>query len=457
MIDPIVEQAEHISHSITMDGATLPHIAKMMVNRVYSSPNKYNLQIASLFDWINQNDTMSVSSNVGIMKSPENMRNREYLTQTRRNHNKVFFSEPVTGIPSGQIILPAGIGVYAKNNQTYLGTVAMGFTLEIMCKRLNHAILDNVYYKLSFRDIKICSNEYNEKINYFTNIMPDLDILSTRLTKYPELEMLISYDSFTLHRSVFAVCAIEVAKQAVFFIISILFLKMREERDHEVIEKQKFKEALAMQDSYNKTTLKELRAAYKSIITSISEKLIDDNSSIIESDKSDILELLQKAITASYALFLEDVGARKTNMFDFADHLLVKQFYLTISNKNLDITILNDTNENHAIIPYYRYTSHVLSLFISTIYDITPENSKISIRCNVHEKTADSAQSASCYISISPSETLTIIFDKKITTLLQKLKEQWNLPMGIARVDFNISDNKMAATMNITYCKDLGY
>ncbi len=135
-IESIEKYAEFIGEKIAEKGAhDLDYIAYLMSGSFNTEPQKHNLYITTLFDWVDPNKKMWVSSDRGIFDEPKDLSHRSYLDRTPLYPWTLQFSEPATGVPSGQWIIPAGMGIEDKDG-TFLGSVTMGFVVDGLYKKI---------------------------------------------------------------------------------------------------------------------------------------------------------------------------------------------------------------------------------------------------------------------------------------------------------------------------------
>jgi signal transduction histidine kinase len=153
-IDNIVKYAEFIGEKIAQqpEPGNLDYIAYLMSGSFNTVPQQQNLYISTLFDWVTPDKMMRVSSRQGILNPPLDLSHRDYLNHTPKHPWKIQFSEPAVGIPSGQWIIPAGIGVTDRNG-LYLGAVTMGFVVDGLAKKIDYTLgdMENAYMVVTYR------------------------------------------------------------------------------------------------------------------------------------------------------------------------------------------------------------------------------------------------------------------------------------------------------------------
>ncbi|MDB2414936.1 ATP-binding protein, partial [Rickettsiales bacterium] len=142
-IQYIENYAEFIGQRIADHGSKdLKYIASLLGGHHNSQPNSQNLFISTLFDWVNPKKEMWVSSSKGVFDKPIDMSHRDYLNRTPKYPWTLQIQDPAKGIPSGQWIIPGGMGITNSKGE-YLGAVTLGFAIDGLAKKINSALGNN--------------------------------------------------------------------------------------------------------------------------------------------------------------------------------------------------------------------------------------------------------------------------------------------------------------------------
>lgn len=206
--------------SITKDIST-KRIAELMGNYPYSAKSSYNFFISTLFDWVDSNDMMLITSNSGILQKPINISQREYLKKTRSHPWELQIQNPAVGIPSGQLIIPAGIGVTDESGK-YIGAVTMGFALDGIRSKIDDVIsLKSIKYAiLSENNTIIASNIEELRVgNIFTVFPKNVGSARVELSKYYPIKVIAGHDKSFLNKQIYEIIQIELIK---FILIGLL-------------------------------------------------------------------------------------------------------------------------------------------------------------------------------------------------------------------------------------------
>jgi two-component system, sensor histidine kinase ChiS len=167
-IDEILtETFDYITHYTNFLGEKIiennSNNPQFIADLIYSNPNNTRPDLYSwtLFYWINTNNQMTISSNNGILPSPLDVSDRQYINEVRLHPWKIHFSNPIIGYNSGELILPAGFGI-TDNKGKYYGTIGTGFNLTRLNNRLTRAITkDGIDYILISQDLNFISSSLN--------------------------------------------------------------------------------------------------------------------------------------------------------------------------------------------------------------------------------------------------------------------------------------------------------
>ena len=88
-------------------------------------------------DWIDKHNRLLINSEQGVLQSPIDLSSREYLNKSKKTPWKLVLGAPVLGIPSGEYVLPASLGVEDENGN-YIGSIVVEFSI----KKLREILMD---------------------------------------------------------------------------------------------------------------------------------------------------------------------------------------------------------------------------------------------------------------------------------------------------------------------------
>jgi len=117
------------------DPRDLDYIADLISGRFSTRPQESNLYINTTFDWVTPDKQLRVSSQLGVLKKPFDMSDRDYLKKTPLFPWVLQLSVPRFGGLSKQWIIPAGMGLTNSNGE-FIGSITMGFAVDGLARRL---------------------------------------------------------------------------------------------------------------------------------------------------------------------------------------------------------------------------------------------------------------------------------------------------------------------------------
>ncbi|MHA1538931.1 MAG: helix-turn-helix domain-containing protein [Alphaproteobacteria bacterium] len=139
----------------------------------------YRVMSWPFFDWIN-NDDLMVASAMHELDPPEDVTKvRLYYTHTRARPRQLIFDPVNIGLPSGEYIVPAAVGI-EDDAGSYFGAVSMGFNIDRLKEEIRTTLGDeNICFALLDHEKKIVlsstSFEDNDRL-YFSKILKGVSL-----------------------------------------------------------------------------------------------------------------------------------------------------------------------------------------------------------------------------------------------------------------------------------------
>jgi HAMP domain-containing protein len=94
------------------------------------------------FSLVNASDQLIISSNHGILETPVDVSDRDYVSLARSRPGEMFIGKPIEGRVSGKWIIPAAIGV-ADHTGKYLGCLLISLDISILTQQIQNVIRSN--------------------------------------------------------------------------------------------------------------------------------------------------------------------------------------------------------------------------------------------------------------------------------------------------------------------------
>lgn len=202
----------------------------------------------TIFSWTNPQNEIIVDSFYGVMKKPHNLSNRDYIQFTSKEPNIFFLGTPVFGSTSKKWMIPGGVGVNLDGK--YLGTMTIGFEIEVLAKIVHNSIKNSkvnftlvnsqntpILYANSYkygncRD-NLCKidditsgfiNQGEKEVFYIKNINEKKAIMMSKLDDYPYI-LILEYDKNEMKKELIETYKTKIKIFTIFaiFLISLIF------------------------------------------------------------------------------------------------------------------------------------------------------------------------------------------------------------------------------------------
>ncbi len=146
-------------------------IIQKLRNKLISNHEVQKIFSFSLFDWIDSNNLLFLTSDEGKIEKILDLSERSYIKKARIDPWKLHFNEPSFGTPTKQWIIPAGFGV-TDHEGKFLGTIGMGFNISNLSNHIEQNLsLGSASYIIlnEFGDIVLHSSDvrFNNQDDYF--------------------------------------------------------------------------------------------------------------------------------------------------------------------------------------------------------------------------------------------------------------------------------------------------
>lgn len=96
----------------------------------------------AIFSWVNKDQMISVSNNLGVLEKPIDVSDRDYVKKSIAEPWKVHIGRPIEGRLSHTWILPLSLGLTDKNG-TYVGSVIVALDTESLGNDISRSMKDS--------------------------------------------------------------------------------------------------------------------------------------------------------------------------------------------------------------------------------------------------------------------------------------------------------------------------
>ncbi len=117
----------------------LKQIAELLQNRLVNNDSIRDQFSWAMFDWSSPDNKMRASTAWGIMKKPKDIASRYYAQKAFKEPWKMHFDSRDIGISSGQLIIPAGMGITYSNGKP-AGILSLGFQISRISQRFEQIL-----------------------------------------------------------------------------------------------------------------------------------------------------------------------------------------------------------------------------------------------------------------------------------------------------------------------------
>lgn len=111
------------------------------IAQLFSSFAKTEGTKAAIFSWVNKDQMIRVSNNLGVLDRPIDVSDRDYVKKSIAEPWKVHIGRPVEGRLSHTWILPLSLGL-TDHNGTYLGSVIVALDTESLSNSIGRNMKD---------------------------------------------------------------------------------------------------------------------------------------------------------------------------------------------------------------------------------------------------------------------------------------------------------------------------
>lgn len=165
--DDTHKNLHHLAKKILKDEEiSLETIAKIL--KVEKSKDNIDKTLYSwtFIDWINKENKLVVNAAHGKYDKPLDMSSRKYLSYTSKQPWKLYFSDPIVGVASGELVLPIAMGI--TNKEGFCGTLSLSLLIEPIKIKLNNYFTNSAfkYFVLDQFGNSIFYSENNKSLNY---------------------------------------------------------------------------------------------------------------------------------------------------------------------------------------------------------------------------------------------------------------------------------------------------
>ena len=162
-----VENASYILESLGRQIQATGPENQAQIAQLYFSFAKTASEKHSIFSWATKDQMLTVSSNLGVLKDPIDVSDRDYIKKSIAEPWKMHIGRPIDGRLSQKWVLPISLGI-TDNNGTYVGTVVIALDTQIMTDDVRRTLKDpNIGFAITNLSLSVLTK--NPSSNDFFN------------------------------------------------------------------------------------------------------------------------------------------------------------------------------------------------------------------------------------------------------------------------------------------------
>ena len=136
-----IENASYLLESVGRQISTTGTGNQEAIAQLFFSFAKTEGEKRSNFSWVNKEQMLTVSSNLGVLPKPIDVSDRDYLKKSIAEPWKVHIGRPIEGRLSQKWVLPMSLGL-TDSNGTYAGTVIVGLDTAGLTEDIGRTLKD---------------------------------------------------------------------------------------------------------------------------------------------------------------------------------------------------------------------------------------------------------------------------------------------------------------------------
>lgn len=137
-----IENASYLLESLGRQIQAMGPNNRESIAQLFLSFAKTEGPKSSNFSWVNKDQQLVISSNLGVLAKPIDVSDRDYVKKSIAEPWKVHIGRPIMGRLSQKMVLPLSLGL-TDNSGTYVGSVIIAVDIQIMTDDVARVIKDS--------------------------------------------------------------------------------------------------------------------------------------------------------------------------------------------------------------------------------------------------------------------------------------------------------------------------
>lgn len=163
-----IENAAYILESVGRQIQTTGADKQEQIAQLFFSFDKTTGPKRGNFSWVTKNQFLTVSSNLGVLKEPIDVSDRDYIKKAIAEPWKIHIGRPIEGRLSQKWVLPMSLGLTDPNG-TYVGTVVIGLDTGKLTDDVSRTLKDtDVRFAITNTALTLLTQD-DASANFFNN------------------------------------------------------------------------------------------------------------------------------------------------------------------------------------------------------------------------------------------------------------------------------------------------
>jgi signal transduction histidine kinase len=152
--------------------------------QLFNSFSKHNYAKNHIFSWSDANQGLRVASNLGVLRKPIDVSDRDYIKKAITEPWKIHVGRPIMGRASQKWVLPLSMGLTQENGQ-FLGVAVLSIDVNEINKSVNSVIKDsNLDFAITSTSLSLLTESSTQK-EFFSKTFDVLALTKTDFSKQP--------------------------------------------------------------------------------------------------------------------------------------------------------------------------------------------------------------------------------------------------------------------------------
>ena len=146
------KESNRIDHAISMEMGNVEYMLSSLGRQIAIDPNRDLTKLAqslksfdnkdhvySIFTWTNNEHKMVVSSNKGVLDTPVDISDRDFIQEASNDSWKMHIGRPIEGRVSGRWVIPVGMGITDYTGK-FIGIISISIDINKLIGQISDMV-----------------------------------------------------------------------------------------------------------------------------------------------------------------------------------------------------------------------------------------------------------------------------------------------------------------------------